>query len=504
MPPHRELTAPPNPSAPSAPRYVAHGVAVPLDEWRQRLESGRGSVRQQIDQALDVLRRALRYWWVVALIGILGSAAAYGVVSLRAEFYQSETIIMHRDVIPSDLLLRSGGGSAGLRSMHSRFSEMLRAKPLLVPIIEDSGIFADLVEAEGMEAAVEEMRALTRFRSRGGGMFNISFRARDPELARDITRQLAQGLIDWELRLKLESASVTSDFMAEERARLTAELAAREREMAQFLAAHPEFAVDNQQESSGPGASIRALGGRATRAPGARGSRRDLSDLVDLERRRGELKAQLRGRRRADGPLSRALRDRERIRRELDGLRSQYTERHPDVVAAVANLTEANRVIQAKQAALQSELESLTPQIIEKRKDVARRTRRTDSKTARRGKRRVASLVGLETEWAELLREFRALQERHKAIESKAFVADMSASSELARQGTQLTVVSAATLPTSPSGFPSWLLLAAGIAASIGGGFALVLARVLLDDRVYSRGDLETVDAPILVVIPQS
>jgi len=499
------------------------------------------SVRDQLDWAGDVFRRTLGYWWLILLIGAAGSAAAYGVVSMRAEFFQSETVIMHRDVIPNDLVRHSGGtGAAAARSMHARFNEMLRAKPLLEPIIEQSGMFTDLIEKEGMQAAVEEMRVLTRLRSRGGGMFNISFRALQPELAQDITRQLAQGLIDWELRLQLESASVTRDFMAEERERLAAELAIREREMAQFLAAHPEFARENQLASAGTGASIRAMtdDNPRTRSSGGTGQRRAFNDLISLERRRAEVKAQLDAggkdrpvatrtpeQRRADETLTRALRDRDRARRELASLRAQFTDRHPDVVTALARLAEANRTVDGARAALAaatpppsatadasfdrtaltSELQSLDSQIASVRKQVARSSSSSSkSSSRRRGGPKVADLVGLETQWGQLLREFRAVQERYASIESKAFAADMTASSELARQGTQLTVVSPATLPTGPAGFPSMLLLIAGILASFALGAGVALARVLLDDRIFARRDLERIDsARTLAVIPQ-
>lgn len=68
----------------------------------------------------------------------------------------------------------------------------------------------------------------------------------------------------------------------------------------------------------------------------------------------------------------------------------------------------------------------------------------------------------------------------------------------------ELVEVEPSTLPTSPSGFPPTLILAAAAAAGLIGGCALAVILALLDTRVRTAGELaQAVGAETLVHLPQ-
>ena len=103
-----------------------------------------------------------------------------------------------------------------------------------------------------------------------------------------------------------------------------------------------------------------------------------------------------------------------------------------------------------------------------------------------------------------LNREVEDLTERHQGIEAKAYTAEIVAASELARQGSQLTVIEPASLPTRPTGAPRSIIVMAGTFVFGCLGLMLALGLALIDDRITGRYDIERLEiVPVLVEIPK-
>ncbi len=506
------------------------------------MASAQQNPREQIEVALATAKRLLRYWWLVLGITVLGSAAAVAYAMQRPRVYESETVIMHRDVIPSDLLQGSRGqGSA--RYMRVRFREMLLARPLLEKVIVESKHFDNLVERRGMTTAVERLRTQITFSGKGGGTFYIAFRGSTPEMAQDVTALLARHLIEWELRLQLESVSITKNFLDREAKRLAGDLQTAEREFAQFLAAHPEFADEVMVATGAAGASIRARNPSPTTTPktGPQVSK-NRGHLFALERQRVRLNARLNKRdnakpivrtapptkeeRAAEQSVAQAQREVSREKRRLENLRLKYTDLHPDVQGAQRRVTKATSVLHAAQGRLATARRNRPKPVVivkaaspEERKRIQAQIRNLDvaivaerKRLAAGGKPKpatttpdvgVSDVVALETQWSKLFRKVKETRERTASIESKAFTADIMASSEIARQGVQLTVVNPAQLPTRPAGMGRTMIVMAGVFLFGMLGLGLAFGIVFLDDRVFARRDIDRLEiAPVLTVIP--
>lgn len=488
--------------------------------------------RDQLDRLLALVRRAFRYWWVTGIVGVLGTALALAFALSRPRQYESSTVIMYQEVISARLL--QGGDAAGghSRNMAIRFREMIMARPLLQKVIEELDLYQDVIEDEGMTAAVEEMRLAIQFGTRGGGTFMISYRGSTPEEAQAVTAKIADLLITWEKELQLERASMTKDFLDQQSMIAEEELRTRERELAEFLAAHPEFAAEDAVGNT-PGAGIRAAQSSSKSTP------KDPT-LRALERQRDRIEARLaasEGRppprpqprepspelRRAEEDVRNARRELSEAEAELARQQSRYTERHPDVVAAKGRVATAKKRVDAaeaeaarlaadplgeidtkppsedEKAALENELREINKQIAAYKRRAA--GSKDEGDKVDEGANRV---VLLETEFQRLRRGVDESRERAEAIESKAFTAEMVAASELATQGSQLSIVEPAHLPTRPAGVGRSVLVLLGMVAFGAIGVALALGLALVDDRIVSKYDVERLEIlPVLAVVPK-
>lgn len=485
---------------------------------------GARTPRDQLDRVLALVKRSFRYVWVTALVTVLGAAISIGFALMRPRSYVSQTVFLHREVIPSNLL---GGDAAGnARNMGIRFREMVLASPLLDKVIKKFDLYAKTVKESGNNAAIEELRKAITFRTSGHGTFSIAFKGDTPEEAQKVTEYLASLLIDWEREIQLESVSVTKKFLDDERSKVVADLNEREKSLAEFLAKHPEFA----QETAATGQNVT---GAAIRARKRGGSKVD-PQLLALQRQRNRIQARLSAK--PDAPpepaappstpeqiqarqeVDSARDELNRAKRDLDDVKARFTELHPDVVAAKRRVEAAESRLKRAQAAViaaasPAERPALQPVSAKERGELQAelsrlereiRRYRSDKSESPERDTKANQVVELETEWNRLNREVNEMRERYEGIESKAYTAEVVAASELARQGSQLSVIEPASKPTRPAGAPRSVVVMAGTFLFGCLGVLVALGLALLDDRIVGRYDIERLEiVPVLVVVPR-
>lgn len=494
-------------------------------------EPGHQTTRDQFDKLAALVRRALRYWWVAASITLVGGTLAVLFALLRAPTYESETVLLYREMIPTEVL-QGRAVAAHTRNVSSQYREMTMARKQLRTLVEEFGLFPELVEERGREAAVEELRQYVDFRDRGAGTFQIAYRDSDPTRAKEVTARLTDLLIAEDRRIRLEQASVTKDFLEEEKTRASDELRKRQRTLSQFLAKHPEFAQETLMAQT-PGASIRAqqksAGGEESRDPS------DWSpQLGALLRQRDRMKERLAG---PDQPTS-APKSPERIaaearvraaRRDVESAESKLgdltarglTGRHPDVMTAEQRIADAKKRLRRAEAsmpalndvvaaagpvdrdALRKRLDKLESQIASERSRIRKQNDKAREESSQPGTEEDNWVVVLETEWANLTRELEEARDRVESLEGKVFAAEIAASSEMAEHGGQITIIDPAYAPQRPIGKGKRIIVMAGLVLFGTLGLALAFGLALIDDRIYGRQDLEQLGiAPVMTVVP--
>lgn len=459
--------------------------------------------RDQMDLAVSIARRSLRYWWVAAVPALLGAAGALGIGMIRGRTYESRTVIMYRELVPMRIL-QGSDSSNGERNMITRIQDLAMSRPILAKLQRDRHLFDNVAREEGVDEAIEDIRERIKFKVRGAGTFHLSYFGDTPEQARDVATHLADLLIDAERKFQREEIDATQGLLGKERERTESDLHDKEQALARFLARHPEFAEETQAGLAGAsGASIRA------RTQAGKGDSLKDPKLLALERQRDRLRDRISGRVSSRGAAVSAgtgeqdLKDARRAvddtRRRHEEMRAQFMDQHPDVVAAKGQYDRAKARLETLRRADSPRVAAPSPVDPVERARLAAELDRLDEQIQRHEQREqtrpakdsgASRVVELETEWARLAREVEEARERQQAIVGKSFATDIASSAGLAGDGAQMVILDPASRPTRPAGLGLRLLALAGLFLFGGLGAALAFGLGLADDRITGDSDL--------------
>ncbi|MCC6748442.1 MAG: hypothetical protein IT371_12335 [Deltaproteobacteria bacterium] len=477
---------------------------------------------QRADQLLRTwltVRRSLRHWWIALVLAALGTIGG-GLVARRLKpTFVSETSFLYRDVTQTAALGAVEQERISTQLIGPRLKELLLARPRLHALMAKHGLHGDLLARGATEEAIELFRKNVSFTVQGGDIFRVAYSGPAPQVAQAVTRELAESVIEDDLRLRHEQTTGRMRFLEGERRRAELELRRKEEGVARFLAKHPEFALETQagsgDGSGGLGASIRVA--RREQEKGA-----DRTTLA-LQRQAERIRRQLGGGRASGGredPQLASVRDAARdelaeAERTLASRRTQFTEMHPDVRAAKARLAAARaayeRVKRAMAAGTKAVLPTASPeelrrQLAQLEEQIAGRKSRTPkSVKAARDDEQVKGIVALEVEWTRLNRDATEARARYALLESSQFRASLAASSDVSGESAQRAIIDGANLPSKPTGLAPKLILALSAAGGFLLGFLIMLGLALVDDRICYRADVSRLElAPLLVAVPRT
>jgi uncharacterized protein involved in exopolysaccharide biosynthesis len=483
------------------------------------------SPHDRLERAVAIASRSLRFWWIGALVIVLGTAAATGAATLRKRAYRSETVLLYREGIRTSYVLGRDAETEAARKLGLRLKEMVLSRPRLETMVKELGIYQDVADAHGYVVAVDKMRGGIEFKVREGDTFLLSFTAPTPELAQQVAERLADALVAENARYRTEQVEVTRQFLVQETKRAEDELKLQEAALAGFLARHPEFAEDQFGQG---GAAVRAADQK--KKAGGNTSAEELALVREANRIRqrlalptGERAKPPKGQ--VDPRLAQDVADAEAeltaARRDLADKQGRLTDQHPDVVAAknrvksaearakrtkdalasgelVIPEVEAPPASEAERPALEARLEQVEIELAA----VRRRQEIAGSPAAKSGLSE--QIAALEAEVARLDRELIEARERYQQIEGRQFVAEIAASTEESGQAAQMVVVDPAFVPTRPVGGGRMKFVVLGFLASCALAGALVLGCGLFDDRLYDKTDVELLEiAPLLATVPR-
>jgi uncharacterized protein involved in exopolysaccharide biosynthesis len=478
--------------------------------------------RDRLQRLVDLAAKTLRYWWLVVVFAIIGAGLSYAASVLRPHSYQSWAVLFYQERIQSSLL--SNREEQVQRNIGDRYRELLLARAQLLQIVDDAKL-NPYPELGDPELAIDKLRNAIHFESRGANAFRISYTDVDADRAKAVTDKLTKLLQEKDESLNNEQAQATETFATQQKEESGNELRKREQELAQFLAKHPEFAQDaNNQQGQGEGASIRAIRNQ----PAQNGNPR----LYALERQRQRLQGRLEAS--PDAPPIRvvtpptpekiaaqaqvdiAQRDVSAANKELeDALARGYTDKHPAVIKAQEHVAAATQHLRHAEAAVPPDIETevapatpadrakLQKQVTELEGQIADEEKRGKGSASAASDATTNWVVRLETEHADLRRAVNEQRERVESLADSVFRAQMDANEKSGDTGGRLAIVDPAFKPVKPSGPGKTIFLIAGMALflTLGGAFALGLA--VIDDRLYRRADIDQLGIAVLGVIPK-
>lgn len=472
-----------------------------------------------------LVKRARTYWKGTSLIFIVGCGIALLVALNSKRMYRSECRIVYKPGNPT-----GERESRALRAekLAFRLHEQLVTRTRLEPLIDEFKLYPEVVEGKGMIEAVREMDDHISLRPTKADNFMIAFEAEDRELAQTITQRLSDSMIDEYKTSELKVSSQEAAFLTTQAKRAEAALESANRELAEFLAIHPEFAADTRATTLGQAPAMPSP--RAIRSIAPTTGDAKLSALrrerAAVEREIAQAAAKVQ-KPQTDPELDRLTKERNEAAQAAAGAqgdladkRARLTDQHPDVVAAMARVRKAASALQAAEFELAAYKKSRkAPPAPEPPKELTEKLETIDRQIAIRQAQLAKEAghaapdtpdtplppgVAAETEWQRLLRSVTDAKAEHETLRRRMEQANLEKSAVEATGSDQLEIIEPAYKPVRPSRGGRTKVALLGLVCSIIVAVCYAGARVVTDDRILDASDVEALgEVPLLGVIPR-
>jgi polysaccharide chain length determinant protein (PEP-CTERM system associated) len=468
---------------------------------------------------LSELLRALwrrRIWFFVPLV--LGLAA--GVVALKVlrPIYRAETkVLVEPQRVPIDYVKPTI--TVSMQDRLRTIEPLIKNRTNLERIVREIDLYPELRGVAPMDRLVAQVNYDLLVEPRGD-TFYISFKNSDPVKAARTANRVAELFIQSNLQLRENQAQGTSKFLESELAATKRRLEIQEARIAEFkrlnMGTLPEQRDTNlrgvEQLQTKLEINMDAMDKAETR-------RLFLQSQLAEQRRQAE---QRRGSPRsiltesAPGQPSRL----EQARAELIQLRARYTDRHPDVIRAQAEVAELEKLeksqpVQAPAVdvaagdpepepvrvdpTLKAELASVDMEIRSLRAERGRILADISRTQAR-----LENVPRVEQDLLSLTRDYDNIRNSYESLLDKRLNARLYENLEKSQQGERFTIIERAVPPSFPYEPKPVLVLGLGLVA---GGLLGLLAALLRGRTDPTYADIQSFQeafpgVPVLATIP--
>jgi polysaccharide chain length determinant protein (PEP-CTERM system associated) len=415
------------------------------------------------------------------------------IISLVPNVYRATTMILVDPQKIPERYVASTVTSDPNERLNTLTQQVLSASRLQ-EIIDKEDLYPQLRGKKSREELLDYMRSKTTIELKQGSdqglsSFSISYEDQDRQLVALVANQLASSFIDWNLKVREQQALGTTEFLSSELEDAKKSLEQQEAELQAFRMQHVGATPDQLN------GNLQALSRLQTELQ----SDEDSMSRLDQER---ILLTQTKPAETRDTPTpterGRLLVEKHRLEDDLANLKRQYTDTYPDVVIVTAQLKSLNARLAAMPEPVAGSNDSLDPSTQVRLGIITKELQRRQQQQAELQRQmngyqgKVDSVPVLETQLAELTRNYEVSKQNYQSLLDKRFSAGMSEDLERKQQAERFQVLDVARTPEKPVK-PKRLPLFAGAIV-----FALLLsggATVLLDmlkGAVKSEADLRS------------
>lgn len=463
---------------------------------------------------LGIVRRRHLHFLIPLLVGWILVWVASWVLPPR---YQSTTLILvEQPTMPKDYVTPNINDD--LQERMQSITQQILSRTNLLQIIDQYHLYTRRHADRSPDDKLAAMRKdidieLVRDERNRITAFNVSYMARDPFLAQQVTGDLTNLFINENLEVRQQQSEDTTQFLETQLEAARKDLAAQEDKIRDFKSSHvgemPGQLTSNLQILQGVQTQLQT---EEDALNNARQQRVYLQTLADQYRAtQGSVKS-------ADGsPVGLAAIDQQlqKDRAQLADLLSHYTDRHPDVkklkqeiartealrsqiVANQANggadgATEGSgsgssgdATRMAMLAPVESQLRSNQLEIDNREHSITSLRAKVDDYQARLNQEPVR-----EQQLADLTRGYDQSKANYDDLLKKKNESKMATSMELLQQGERFRVVDPPSLPQKPD-FPNRLKFC-GLGLGLGLALGIVVAGAfeMLDDRLHTAKEIK-------------
>ena len=458
---------------------------------------------ETLKQGIHVLKTHWRSVFLASLF--MAIAAIVGIALIPDKYEATTTILVDPQKIP-ERYVASTVTSDPNAHLNTLTQQVLSASRLQ-EIVNQLNPYPDLKKRMSREELLDYLRSKIKIEVKPGSeqslsSFSISYIDRNRWLVAPVANQLAASFIEWNLKSRQQQANVTTRFLSNELGEaqngLEEQEAALERFRMQHAGGTPDQLNANLQALSRLQADVQA----------------NIDAINRLDEERILISQQPTSDNRDPSTLSdrgRLLQERSRLESELRALRRQYTDTYPDVVSLKAQINTVNarlNSLPATDAASISNYDTATQLRLDLiGKDIERHKEQVTllQEEIARYQRKVQSVPILETQLAELTRNYETSRQNYQSLLDKRLSAGMSEDLERRQQSERFTVLDPARTPEKPFQPKRLPLFAGALFVSIVLPVACFVVFHLHDGTIKSELELVSLmpaHSKILITVP--
>lgn len=435
-------------------------------------------------------RSVLVYRWpsILGSSAILFAALFTGVHSVPDAYEATTTILAHPRRVPEKYVATTVPEDPADR-LNLLQQETLSSTRLL-EVIQKFGLYPELIQKRGRDAAVIEMRRQIKIQtahatSSGPSSFTLTFKAGNPKTTAAVANELANSFILKNLSNREQQVQGTTSFINDELERARADLDTQEAQLRVFRMAH----LGEMPEQMN--ANVQAIGQLQAQYESVSDKLAQLESEKMLIENSPESDSALRG-----GSSSPAVSIRTQLSQEqahLTDLLTHATPVHPDVVVSQAKIKELKNQL----SALHSSAGQAGDRSVNTRLQVLdkERTRLVAEQSFTKARldayqSKVDAVPLRQEQLSGLTRDYETARDHYRSLLEKYYSARMAGELESRQDAERFEVLDPATPPEHPSEPNRRLLWALSALVALAGGFIVAYAREYIDSSVKTEADL--------------
>ena len=485
-------------------------------------------VRPDLQSLLGIVRRRHLYFLIPLFLGWFVVWGASWVLPPR--YKSSTTILVEQPTMPQNYVAPNINDD--LQARLASMSQQILSRTRLLVIIQKlhlyGGAQGNLTDDQKVASLREDVGVdLVRDPQKQEiSAFTISYSARNPRLAQQVTAELTQLFISENLRVRQEESEGTTDFLEKQLEDARESLSEQEAKVREFEAAH-EGALPTQEQSnlSIYGGLQSQLQSEEDALNSAKQQRVYLQALLEQER-------SAQGRLRPSGAeggdtstpsdLTSVDSQLEKLKAQLADLSSRYTDNYPDVQSTKSQIAKLEAVrdnliaaskLRSKEAKPADDSSAINDPTLT---GPAQQTQSQLQANQLEIRNRETAIAGLkarindyqgrlnlapstEEQLADLTRGYEQSKANYDDLLKKKDESSMATSMEEMQQGERFTMLDPPSLPSKPD-FPNRLKFCGmGLAVGMALGFIVAGSFEFLDDRLHTEKEIKSL-LPFAVV----
>jgi polysaccharide biosynthesis transport protein len=429
--------------------------------------------------------------WLLIVPTIVVTALGIAVALLMHPVYESSaTVLIESEQLPGDVANQSMNDMIDQRIARAR--ERVLSRMDLIRLIRANNLYPDQQRSKPLSKIVDEMRDATTITAlsadvrpgmtmlRGGSSsiaLKIAFQYDDPDKAQVVAQQFVNRFLEVDANAQAEQATGAANFLGDQAASLQNQIAAIDAEVTRIKA-------DN--------GTLLTLGQISTGDPTADAARID-SDIARLQSENARLSTAT-STAAPDSGVAQAT-------AQLRAAEARYSDTHPDVVAARAQLEAARRDAAANAQSVSpaaSEIAGNRAQIASLRN--AKALLLSQSASTKNAQARAPAIV---ERVSQLQKQADALRDQYRTIGTRLQGAQIAARVQTEQKGERLTLADPPVVPDAPSKPNRPLIIAGAVAGGLALGLAIILLLELLLQPIRgTAAATAATGAPPLTIVP--